>query len=597
MPNILLIHPGDILLSKLQEDLRNKEALACELVSLGLAVYDGRNQNISILRDLDGSGGPPPPPLSLASFDFGPDLLQQEKELLRLRERGAKIVGGEVLSIAGKSKPVFVVAYRGGVFDNGSATNDVDYIVSGADWLNLRKGPSVDDEVIKEIQIGTVLRSKETSPDGNWRRIEFTSGETVVGGWVAAKYLTVKPSTVPTGAEAFSNAHFNTERRTAYVDSICDNPDAFNFLKPSYQTWDSGRWIHGYQEGGNYFAVGVDWETSQLSGKLKIVEPTRKLDSVEFGRLFSGTERSTYCNFNVSYCYQQAYGGKNLQDSNGTKVGGERSANELCGYLRGANEWQQISVYDAARIANAGGFVIVAWQNPSGHGHVLYLLEGCKDTGNTADLRCFHVGGGNPRITTVGDIFGTGKTLLFVTDRETYSQWTGIDKQIVLSGAATQTEFSIESDLRIRVSPLTAERIDAFFRSQSPNHRNLAGIGAAVIDASKKYQINATYIVAHAILESGWGTSSIYKKKNNLFGWSAYDASPGSSATGFASRERCIDFVLSRVNDLYLTPGRKYFRKAPCVGNKSFGMNVCYAAESDWGSNIAQIARQIEKSA
>jgi uncharacterized protein YgiM (DUF1202 family) len=355
MPNILLIHPGDIVLSKLQEDLRNKEALACELISFGLAVYDGRNQNICTLRDLDSSGGVQPPPLSLASFEFGADLSRQEQELLHLRERGAKIIGGEVLSIGGRNEPVFVIAYRGGVLDPGSQTGDVEYIVSGADWLNLRKGPSVDDEVIKEIQIGTILRSKEFSQDGKWCRVELCSGEMVLGGWVAMKYLTVKLSPAAAGAEILSNAHFNTERRMAYVDSICDNPDAFNFLKPSFQTWNSGKWTHGYQEGAKYFAVSVDWESSQLQGKLKIVESTRQLDEAEFQGLFSGAEKSTYCNFNVSYCYQQAYGGKNLQDSNGTKVGGERSANELCDYLRSASEWQQISVSEAARIANAGG--------------------------------------------------------------------------------------------------------------------------------------------------------------------------------------------------------------------------------------------------
>ena len=53
---------------------------------------------------------------------------------------------------------------------------------------------------------------------------------------------------------------------------------------------------------------------------------------------------------------------------------------------------------------------------------------------------------------------------------------------------------------------------------------------------------------------------------------------------------------MGRVDTLYLSPAGKYFRKAPCVGNKLFGMNVEYAAEADWGANIASIARQIEAS-
>jgi beta-N-acetylglucosaminidase len=193
----------------------------------------------------------------------------------------------------------------------------------------------------------------------------------------------------------------------------------------------------------------------------------------------------------------------------------------------------------------------------------------------------------------VGNIFDTVKNLLFFTDRETYSLWSGVEIPIM---PPVHTEFSIESDLKTRVSPLTADKIDTFFRSQPPEHRGLEGIGKAVIEASRNFLINATYIVAHAILETYWGTSSIYKKTNNLFGWNAYDARP-DSATRFTSPEQSIDFVMRKVDKLYLTPGAKFFRTAPCVGNKSFGMNVCYARESDWGSTIAEIARQIEKTA
>jgi Mannosyl-glycoprotein endo-beta-N-acetylglucosaminidase/D-alanyl-D-alanine carboxypeptidase len=160
------------------------------------------------------------------------------------------------------------------------------------------------------------------------------------------------------------------------------------------------------------------------------------------------------------------------------------------------------------------------------------------------------------------------------------------------AAGVTGTEFSIDTNLKTTSSPLTTKKIEDYFDKR--NKPGLKGIGAAVIAASKKYNINATYIVCHAILETGWGTSKIYREKNNLFGWSAFDSSPFSSATGFPSREECIDFVMGRVDTLYLNPTGKYFRQAPCVGNKLFGMNVEYAAEADWGANIAIIARQME---
>jgi beta-N-acetylglucosaminidase len=159
---------------------------------------------------------------------------------------------------------------------------------------------------------------------------------------------------------------------------------------------------------------------------------------------------------------------------------------------------------------------------------------------------------------------------------------------------ASPSSFTIFTDLKQTVSTLTADAIDQFFAMQSAEHQSLKGIGQPVIDTARKYAINASYIVAHAILESGWGTSRISRVKNNLFGWNAFDSNP-DLAKGFDSRAQCIDFVMGRVNTLYLDPRGKFFVDRPCVGNKQMGMNVNYAAESDWGANIAAIAQHMGK--
>ncbi len=51
---------------------------------------------------------------------------------------------------------------------------------------------------------------------------------------------------------------------------------------------------------------------------------------------------------------------------------------------------------------------------------------------------------------------------------------------------------------------------------------------------------------------------------------------------------------MGRIDKLYLTPGGRYFEKKPCLGNTSYGMNVHYASDSEWGAKIAKIARKIE---
>jgi mannosyl-glycoprotein endo-beta-N-acetylglucosaminidase len=152
--------------------------------------------------------------------------------------------------------------------------------------------------------------------------------------------------------------------------------------------------------------------------------------------------------------------------------------------------------------------------------------------------------------------------------------------------------FSIESDLKTRPSPLTTAGIDKWLKTMASG---LNGIGAAVMAASAKYGINATYILAHAIHETDWGQSKILKAKNNLFGFGAFDDTPFESAKAFPSQAVCVDFVMGQVNAKYLSPTGVHFRQKPVLGNKQYGMNVKYATDPHWGESIARIARQLEK--
>ncbi len=159
-----------------------------------------------------------------------------------------------------------------------------------------------------------------------------------------------------------------------------------------------------------------------------------------------------------------------------------------------------------------------------------------------------------------------------------------------------QEQFTRDTNLKTRVSPLSADFIDEYL--QTKRDGKLAGIGEAVVATAQKYSINASYIVAHAALETGWGNARIAREKNNLFGWSAFDESPYSSATGFPDRETCIDFVMGRINKLYLTPSGRFFRGAPCLGkggSDGYGMNANYASDSKWGTKIARIANDLEQ--
>ena len=151
--------------------------------------------------------------------------------------------------------------------------------------------------------------------------------------------------------------------------------------------------------------------------------------------------------------------------------------------------------------------------------------------------------------------------------------------------------FTIDSDLKKRPSPVTTALIDSYL---SEHNSPLNGIGAPVMEAAQKYGINPSYIISHAIHETGWGKSNICQMKHNLFGWGAIDSDPVGGAGYFASFDICIDMVMGRVNELYLSDKGRFFVEKPCLGNKSYGMNVNYATDPAWGAKIARIAATME---
>lgn len=159
---------------------------------------------------------------------------------------------------------------------------------------------------------------------------------------------------------------------------------------------------------------------------------------------------------------------------------------------------------------------------------------------------------------------------------------------------AASVEFTVDTDLRAVKSQLTAEKIDDYLKlKDSP----LVGIGKFITAAAAREGVNATFIYALAVHESGFGHSEISREKFNLFGWGAVDESPGESAVRFDSYEHCINFVPQRISALYLTPGGEYFVQRPCLGSKAegYGMNVKYASDPMWAAKVAEHGRRIEE--
>lgn len=81
-----------------------------------------------------------------------------------------------------------------------------------------------------------------------------------------------------------------------------------------------------------------------------------------------------------------------------------------------------------------------------------------------------------------------------------------IDPKNVAASSAENYQFV---DLR-SYSGMSANDINAFISStETGRSGNLVGLGYLFVQASQKYKINEAYLVAHAVLESGWGTSQL----------------------------------------------------------------------------------------
>jgi beta-N-acetylglucosaminidase len=142
--------------------------------------------------------------------------------------------------------------------------------------------------------------------------------------------------------------------------------------------------------------------------------------------------------------------------------------------------------------------------------------------------------------------------------------------------------FTIDTDLTV-ASGETADRLNAFLQGTA-----LQGLGGALMSAERAYHVSARYLLAHAILESAWGTSRIAQDKHNLYGYGADDAHPYQNAYSFPSFAACIDYVAHAVANNYLSPSGQFYH-----GPTLRGMNVDYASDPYWADSIARIGRSI----
>jgi hypothetical protein len=144
--------------------------------------------------------------------------------------------------------------------------------------------------------------------------------------------------------------------------------------------------------------------------------------------------------------------------------------------------------------------------------------------------------------------------------------------------------ITLDTNLLSR-SGVSAWAIDEYLKAATP----LPKLGAAFVDAEKKYGINARFLLAAAVHESRWGRSYIAQAKHNLFGYNAYDRDPVRFASVYATFAANIDDTARFIKDRYLTPGGRWWGGQPTLRS----MQQFWSSSHSWGVNVSRIATSI----
>ena len=120
-------------------------------------------------------------------------------------------------------------------------------------------------------------------------------------------------------------------------------------------------------------------------------------------------------------------------------------------------------------------------------------------------------------------------------------------------------------------------------------HTSLPPLGAAFMAAERKYGVNARFLLAAALHESGWGSGYIARVKHNLFGYNAYDRDPVRFANAYRTYAANIDDTARFIKDFYLTPGGRWWGGRPTLRS----MQRFWSSSGKWGTNVSRIARTI----
>lgn len=118
--------------------------------------------------------------------------------------------------------------------------------------------------------------------------------------------------------------------------------------------------------------------------------------------------------------------------------------------------------------------------------------------------------------------------------------------------------------------------------------------GKHFYNTQSKYKVNAGALYGITLNESGHGFSNLARHYKNPFGWGAVDSCP-NNATIYKSMADAVTKYYGNISSSYANPIHSIGEHGTHLGNKSAGMNVKYASDSDWGYKNAFNYRRLDE--
>jgi beta-N-acetylglucosaminidase len=449
--------------------------------------------------------------------------------------------------------------------------------------LKLRTGASLQNKTILTIRKGKIVTS--TTKKGSWYRVAYTYSskgkKTTKIGWVSGQYLKEYNKVIKTPGTYFFT------KKTTPLYLTADTKKKTN-IKIS-----ANNGVYSKQKVVN--STGKTWYKVSYKGKYYYVYHSylKKFSPYKFKKTSYKAKRDTFLYQSYGTAYTKLIKipkGKVVSSTSGVGSWYKTSYNGKRGFIHKSSFYKtsepaviETPIYNKIYLVNTN----------------LNLRSAAWDTA--------------PVITTIPQrrfILPTHK----VSNgwyKVTYAGKTGYVSGSYIQEVKTGSQITSRSgyqfiDLRTK-SPVTASQIDNYiakYINSNGKKSVLTGKGNAFIDAGNKYGVNALYLAAHAIHESGYGTSNISFGKNNLFGFGAYDATPYIGAFRFSSIEQNIDYIAREMKATYLNPGNWKYKGAHLgystktlnnarIDSSSEGMNFFYASDPYWGKVIASHMQKI----